>query len=93
MKGNVLVTGGAGYVGSHACKALSAAGYVPVTYDNLVLGHERAVKWGPLELGDILDRGRLDEVMARHRPGAVLHCAGFAYVGESVENPHKPSAP
>ena len=68
----VLVTGGAGYIGSHACKALSQAGYVPVTYDNLVYGHEWAVRWGPLEQGDILDRARLDEVMSRYKPKAVV---------------------
>ena len=52
----VLVTGGAGYVGSHSCKALAGAGFVPVTYDNLSRGHRYAVKWGPLEVGDIRDR-------------------------------------
>jgi UDP-arabinose 4-epimerase len=61
--GSVLVTGGAGYIGSHACKLLAKAGYLPVTYDSLVYGHEWAVKWGPLECGDILDRARLDEVI------------------------------
>ncbi len=85
----ILVTGGAGYVGSHTCKALARAGYIPVTYDSLVHGHKWAVRWGPLERGDILDRERLDEVLDRHHPGAVLHFAGFAYVGESVENPVK----
>jgi UDP-arabinose 4-epimerase len=85
----VLVTGGAGYIGSHACKALSRAGYFPVTYDNLVYGHERAVRWGPLEQGDILDRARLDEVMNRYKPEAVMHFAAFAYVGESVADPGK----
>ncbi|MET0274576.1 MAG: UDP-glucose 4-epimerase GalE [Phenylobacterium sp.] len=85
----VLVTGGAGYIGSHACKALAAAGFEPITYDNLVYGHEWAVKWGPLERGDILDRARLDEVMARYQPAAVLHFAAFAYVGESVVDPAK----
>ena len=55
----VLVTGGAGYIGSHTCKALSLAGYLPVTYDNLVYGHDWAAKWGPFERGDILDRSRL----------------------------------
>jgi UDP-glucose 4-epimerase len=53
--GTVLVTGGAGYVGSHACKALARAGYTPVTYDNLGSGHRWAVRWGVLEVGDILD--------------------------------------
>ncbi len=83
----VLVTGGAGYVGSHSCKALAAAGLVPVTYDNLGRGHREVVKWGPFEHGDIRDRGRLDEVMRRHRPAAILHCAAIAYVGESVMDP------
>ena len=84
---SVLVTGGAGYVGSHSCKALAAAGFIPVTYDNISRGHREAVKWGPLEEGDIRDRGRLDAVLQRHRPAAILHCAAFAYVGESVQNP------
>jgi UDP-arabinose 4-epimerase len=74
-------------VGSHACKALAAGGYVPVTYDSMEFGHEWAVKWGPLERGDILDSQRLQDVMSRHRPMAVLHFAGYAFVGESVENP------
>ncbi|MBX3526009.1 MAG: UDP-glucose 4-epimerase GalE [Rhodoblastus sp.] len=85
----VLVTGGAGYIGSHACKALAQAGYLPVTYDSLVYGHEWAVKWGPLERGDILDRARLDQVVAQHRPVAIMHFAAFAYVGESVTDPGK----
>jgi UDP-arabinose 4-epimerase len=83
----ILVTGGAGYVGSHACKALAAAGYTPVAYDNLGRGHEALVRWGPLEEGDLADRARLDETFARHRPEAVMHFAAFAYVGESVEDP------
>ncbi|MFC3071456.1 UDP-glucose 4-epimerase GalE [Phenylobacterium soli] len=85
--GTVLVTGGAGYVGSHACKALAAAGFRPVVYDNLVTGHPFAVKWGPFEHGDVLDRSRLDEVIARHRPRAILHFAAFAYVRESMADP------
>jgi UDP-arabinose 4-epimerase len=83
----VLVTGGAGYVGSHACKALAQAGMTPVTYDNLSRGHAWAVKWGPLERGDISDVERLREVLKRHRPDAVLHFAGLAYVHESVLDP------
>ncbi|GHC05697.1 UDP-glucose 4-epimerase GalE [Thermomonas carbonis] len=86
---HVLVTGGAGYIGSHACKALASAGYVPVAYDNLVHGHRWSVKWGPLEQGDIADRTRLDDVLARYRPVAVMHFAAHAYVGESVTNPGK----
>ncbi|MEO8113426.1 MAG: UDP-glucose 4-epimerase GalE [Phenylobacterium sp.] len=85
----VLVTGGAGYIGAHACKALAAAGFEPVVYDNLANGHEWAVKWGPLERGDILDRARLDAVMAAHRPAAAMHFAALAYVGESVTDPAK----
>jgi UDP-arabinose 4-epimerase len=84
---NVIVTGGAGYIGSHVCKALAARGLVPVSVDNLSRGHREAVKWGPLEVVELRDRARLDEVFARHRPEAVLHFAAFAYVGESVENP------
>ena len=85
----VLVTGGAGYIGSHTCKALAAAGFTPITYDNLVYGHEEAVRWGPLEKGDILDAARLSDVVKRHSPAAVLHFAAFAYVGESVADPAK----
>lgn len=85
----VLVTGGAGYIGSHTCKALHKAGYLPISYDNLVYGHEWAVKWGPLERGEISDRERLNAVIELYRPAAVIHFAAFAYVGESVVNPGK----
>ena len=84
----ILVTGGAGYIGSHACKALAAGGFEPVTYDNLSRGNRWAVKWGPLEAGDIGDQARLRAVLDRHQPAAVMHFAAFAYVGESVENPN-----
>ena len=83
----MLVTGGAGYVGSHACKALAAAGYAPVVYDNLSRGHAWAVKWGPLVRGDLLDPDRLEKAIRKHRPAAVLHFAALAYVGESVGDP------
>jgi UDP-arabinose 4-epimerase len=86
---HILVTGGAGYIGSHACKALAAAGYVPVSFDNLVYGHEWAVHWGPLVRGDILDRAALDAAILEWQPVAVMHFAAFAYVGESVLNPGK----
>ncbi len=89
MARRVLVTGGAGYIGSHTCKALALAGYEPVALDNLVYGHERAVRYGPFERADILDRPALDAAFARHRPEAVLHFAAFAYVGESVADPGK----
>lgn len=85
----VLVTGGAGYIGSHTCKALKKAGYMPVTYDNLIYGHKDFVKWGDFEEGDILDQDRLDEIFQKHQPSAVIHFAAFAYVGESVEDPSK----
>jgi len=89
MANTILVTGGAGYVGAHACKALDSAGYQPVVLDNLVYGHEQAVRWGAFERGDIADRTRLDEVFERHKPMAVMHFAAFAYVGESVTEPGK----
>lgn len=85
----VLVTGGAGYIGSHACKALAQAGYSPVACDNLVYGHRWAVRWGPLEEGDIADRSWLDALLERYRPAAVMHFAAYAYVGESVQDPGK----
>ena len=85
----VLVTGGAGYIGSHACKALALAGYLPVAFDNLCFGHDWAVKWGPLSVGDILDRARLDEVLKQYHPKAIMHFAGSAYVGEFVTDPGK----
>jgi len=83
----VLVTGGAGYVGSHTCKALAQAGFLPVTYDNLSTGHRAAVQWGPLEEGDILERERLAEVVQQHQPIAVLHFAASIRVAESVACP------
>jgi UDP-arabinose 4-epimerase len=86
---NILVTGGAGYIGSHACKALAAAGYTPVSFDNLAFGHAWAVRWGPLVQGDILDRAALDRTIEQFKPDAVIHFAAFAYVGESVMNPGK----
>lgn len=89
MRSVILVTGGAGYVGSHACKALAAAGYLPITFDNLSRGHEAAVRWGPLERGDLLDLDRLKAVILQHRPEAVMHFAALAYVGESVDQPDR----
>ena len=83
----VLVTGGAGFVGSHACKALARAGYRPVVYDNLSNGVAEAVKWGPLEIGDLHDAARLAAVVDRHKPLGVLHFAAFIEAGESVGAP------
>ncbi len=86
---NILVTGGAGYIGSHACKALSQAGYTPVTFDNLITGWQDAVKFGPFEQGDLLDRARLDEVFAKYQPAAVMHFAALSQVGEAMSEPGK----
>jgi UDP-arabinose 4-epimerase len=83
----VLVTGGAGYIGSHACKALAHAGWLPVTFDNLERGHRELVKWGPLEIGDLNDHDRIHSVIGQYKPVAVMHFAALAYVGESVEKP------
>jgi UDP-arabinose 4-epimerase len=87
MSQSVLVTGGAGYIGSHACKALAASGYLPVTYDNLSRGHRHAVRWGPLVEGDIADCDAVAATLAAHRISAVMHFAAFAYVGESTSDP------
>jgi UDP-glucose-4-epimerase GalE len=85
----VLVTGGAGYIGSHVCKALAESGLTPVCYDTLEKGHRWAVRWGPLERGDIGDGVRLDEAFGRHRPRAIIHLAGYIEVGESVREPER----
>ncbi|NCC22180.1 MAG: UDP-glucose 4-epimerase GalE [Alphaproteobacteria bacterium] len=89
MDKTVLVTGGAGYIGSHACKALNEKGYTPVTYDNLYTGNREAVKWGPLEEGDIRDEARLGAAMDKHKPFAVMHFAALIQVAESVAQPDK----
>jgi UDP-glucose-4-epimerase GalE len=87
MAQSILVTGGAGYVGSHACKALAGAGYVPIVYDNLSRGHREAVRWGPLVEGDLHDTALVADTIRIHRVSAVMHFAAFAYVGESVSEP------
>jgi UDP-glucose 4-epimerase len=84
----VLVTGGAGYIGSHACRALSAAGYQPVVYDNLTTGHRRFVS-GPLVTGDLLDGATLGRAFAEYKVSAVMHFAAASLVGESVADPQK----
>ena len=89
MAPNVLVTGGAGYIGSHACKALAAAGYTPVTLDNLSTGWRDAVRFGPLVQADLLDRTALDVAFAEYRPVAVLHFAALSQVGEAMAEPGK----
>ena len=85
----VLVTGGAGYIGSHTAKLLATSGHVPVVFDDLSQGHDWAVKWGPIERGSLSDQERLREVLARHPVDAVIHFAANALVGESMSNPTK----
>ncbi|HEV7309038.1 UDP-glucose 4-epimerase GalE [Ensifer sp.] len=89
MSRTVLVTGGAGFIGSHTCKRLAQQGIVPVVYDNLSTGHRGNVKWGPLVTGDIEDQARLTDAIRTFTPEGVIHFAASAYVGESVEDPAK----
>ena len=84
---SILVIGGAGYVGSHTCKALAAAGMNPVTLDNLSTGHVWAVRWGPLVVADFADRQALQETFARYEVDTVVHFAAQSLVGESVRSP------
>jgi UDP-glucose 4-epimerase len=84
---NILVAGGAGYIGAHTCLDLFNKGFTPIVYDNLSNGHAEFVKWGPLEKGDIRDRGRLDEVLTKYRPQAIIHFAAAIEVGESLLDP------
>jgi len=84
---NILVTGGAGYIGSHTCLALSERGYTPVVYDSLVNGHREFVQWGPFEQGDIRDQQRLEQVIQAYKPAAIVHFAGLIEVAESITNP------
>ncbi len=88
-RGNVLVTGGAGYIGSHTCKALATAGYRPIVVDDLTTGHKWAVRWGPLAISDIADRARVANVLQQFDIDAVIHFAAHAYVGESMRQPQK----
>lgn len=85
----VLVTGGAGYIGSHTCKELAGRGHVPVSLDSLVYGHRQFAKWGPLIEGDIHDGALLDQLFHQYQPAAVIHFAAYAYVGESMRDPGK----
>lgn len=89
MNKNVLVTGGAGYIGSHVCKALSQNGYVPITFDNFSTGHRDFVKWGPLFEGDLLNQTQVEQVFSEYQINSVMHFAAKAYVNESVMNPLK----
>ena len=85
----ILVTGGAGYIGSHTCKALAHQGHTVVTYDNLSTGHRELVRWGDFVYGDILDTQRLRTCIRQHQIEGIIHFAASAYVGESVIDPGK----
>jgi UDP-arabinose 4-epimerase len=87
LRPRVLVAGGAGYIGAHVCRALDECGYLPVVYDNLSNGHSEAVRWGPLEFGELEDGMRLEAVLRRHHPIAVVHMAGLIAAGDSVTSP------
>ncbi|MBI5085964.1 MAG: UDP-glucose 4-epimerase GalE [Acidobacteria bacterium] len=84
---SVLVTGGAGYVGSHVSQRLAASGFRPIVFDNLSRGHRRAVRWGPLIEGDLADQSQIIDAIRRYNVEAVVHLAAYAYVGESVADP------
>ncbi len=86
---NVLVTGGAGYIGSHTAKALKLSGHNPITVDNLIYGHKWAVKWGPLHILDIREQEKLTALLVKEKIEAVVHFAAFAFVGESMQDPLK----
>jgi UDP-arabinose 4-epimerase len=86
---SVLVTGGAGYIGSHTAKALARAGYSPVVLDDLSAGHRAAVKWGPLVEGNLADGDLLRSIMREYKVGAVIHFAASLLVSESMTNPQK----
>jgi UDP-arabinose 4-epimerase len=85
----VLLTGGAGYIGSHTAKALAAKGMTPVVFDNFSRGHREFVKWGPAFEGDLLDPQALKRALREHQPQAVIHFAALAYVGESSLEPER----
>ena len=85
----ILITGGAGYIGSHINKMLAQKGYETLVFDNLVYGHREAVKWGVLEIGDLADEKQLDEIFEKYPIDSVFHFAAYAYVGESVTAPSK----
>ena len=87
MQQHVLVTGGAGYIGAHACKALAAAGFVPVAFDNLSTGWRDAVKYGPFVQGDLADRSVIDQAFLHYRPVAVMHFAALSIVPEAMRDP------
>ena len=87
MAQTILICGGAGYIGSHMCKLAAKQGHLPITFDNLSTGHLQAVRWGPLETGDLLDPIALQGVFKRYNFDAVMHFAARSLVGESVQEP------
>lgn len=87
MARRILVTGGAGYIGSHTCKALARAGHAPIVFDDLSNGHPEAVRWGPLVIGDVRDTAAVSACMAAHAVTDVIHFAGLIEVGRSVQEP------
>ncbi|MDC0969285.1 UDP-glucose 4-epimerase GalE [Alphaproteobacteria bacterium] len=87
MNKNIIVTGGAGYIGSHACKALREVGFTPITFDNLSTGWKEAVKFGPFEYGNLLNQSDIDRVFKKYSPFAVMHFASLSEVGESISKP------
>ena len=88
-KPTILVTGGAGYIGSHCCKALAESGFQPICFDNLTTGHADFVQWGPLISGDVQDSASVASLIKAHNVKAVMHFAAFSAVGESVADPQK----
>jgi UDP-glucose 4-epimerase len=84
---NILVVGGAGYIGSHTCLSLSQRGYTPIVFDSLANGHREFVQWGPFEQGDVRDRERLDQVISYYKPVAIVHFAGLIEVSQSIGDP------
>jgi UDP-arabinose 4-epimerase len=88
-RGSILITGGAGYIGSHCSKAVAEAGFLPICYDNLSTGHADFVQWGPLIIGDVLDSAKIASIIREQDVKAVMHFAAFSAVGESVTDPQK----
>ncbi len=86
---NILVTGGAGYIGSHCCKELHSRGFNPITFDNLVYGYKEFVRWGDFYKGDLANPQEISSCFKQYRIDAVIHFAAYAYVGESVTDPIK----
>ena len=89
MKKQVLVVGGAGYIGAHTAMTLEASGYDCLVFDNLSTGHSEFLRFGRYEIGDLADRDALRKVFQKNNFSAIMHFAAFAYVGESVTNPAK----